>query len=638
MVGIEEVCIAGGAGNQISRGAQPIIKASRMGWLVWYAFCIFYMFIALAVVCDEFFVPALECFVDEFGISMDVAGATFMAAGGSMPELFTSVIATFKESEVGFVAIVGSAVFNVLFVIAVCAIFAKEVLELTWWPLFRDCIFYVIALLTVAFVFAVSSKNEIEWWEAVLLLLEYVVYCVFMKFNSKVKLWIEKQLHGTKEEVENMDDTQCVNVDQERFNVNFLRPSTFRTGILQLLTKNAYLHEIAGISAVTKIEGDLKETFKKLDKDNDGRIRPDELKELFELLGVEKDNVQIKTVIRRISRNGDEFITFENFKRWYISSEIRIEAEVGRVFEKMDKNQDGKLELEEVKQSLEALGHKPTKQEVQTLMCDIKDAHHADIDDKANMDMITFADFEAWYQSSMFYQAQQERNEQEEEEEGEERFDLSMPEDPTWCNMIWYVLTYPLCAILFCTLPDVRTERYRRNWKWAVAAFLLSLVWIGIFSNWLYECLVVVSNTLRIPIAVSAVTLLAGGTSCPDLISSYVVARNGQGDMAVSSSIGSNIFDVTVGLPLPWLIYTIAYGKPFSLGPQGSKGLGFSIILLVLMLAAVVGTIVCMKWRMTKGLGVAMLAFYIVYVVQYLLQKLPARCNADETGVFQAVF
>ncbi|CAK0906852.1 unnamed protein product, partial [Prorocentrum cordatum] len=45
-----------------------------------YVFVIVYMFLAIATVCDEFFVPALEAFVDEFGISMDVAGATFMAA------------------------------------------------------------------------------------------------------------------------------------------------------------------------------------------------------------------------------------------------------------------------------------------------------------------------------------------------------------------------------------------------------------------------------------------------------------------------------------------------------------------------------------------------------------------------------
>merc|ERR1712217_944508 len=110
-----------------------------------------------------------------------------------------------------------------------------------------------------------------------------------------------------------------------------------------------------------------------------------------------------------------------------------------------------------------------------------------------------------------------------------------------------------------------RGEKGQRNAKMAIVEFGLSLIWIGIFSNWLYECLVVVSNTFRIPVAVSAVTLLAGGTSVPDLLSSYVVARNGEGDMAVSSSIGSNIFDVTVGLPLPWLAYCIvqaAKGNP----------------------------------------------------------------------------
>merc|ERR1719197_2128721 len=104
----------------LTNPTDPKLKDSHMYMFPWYLFNVCYMFCALAIVCDEFFVPALEAFVDEFGISMDVAGATFMAAGGSMPELFTSLIATFQESVVGFAAIVGSAVFNVLFVIAVC--------------------------------------------------------------------------------------------------------------------------------------------------------------------------------------------------------------------------------------------------------------------------------------------------------------------------------------------------------------------------------------------------------------------------------------------------------------------------------------------------------------------------------------
>ena len=50
------------------------------------------MFAGIAIVCDDYFVPALEAIVEKLGLSDDVAGATFMAAGSSAPELFTSVI------------------------------------------------------------------------------------------------------------------------------------------------------------------------------------------------------------------------------------------------------------------------------------------------------------------------------------------------------------------------------------------------------------------------------------------------------------------------------------------------------------------------------------------------------------------
>ena len=106
--------------------------------------------------------------------------------------------------------------------------------------------------------------------------------------------------------------------------------------------------------------------------------------------------------------------------------------------------------------------------------------------------------------------------------------------------MAWYIYTYPLVAALYCTLPDVRHPKYARNWKMAVVAFSLLLIWIYMFSNMLYERIIVISNTLRIPPSVAGITVLAAGTSIPDLLSSYIVAKHGEGDMAVSSSVGSN--------------------------------------------------------------------------------------------------
>ena len=52
-----------------------------------------FMFYVLAVVCDYYFVPALERISQKWRMSSEFAGATLMAVGSSAPELFTSLFA-----------------------------------------------------------------------------------------------------------------------------------------------------------------------------------------------------------------------------------------------------------------------------------------------------------------------------------------------------------------------------------------------------------------------------------------------------------------------------------------------------------------------------------------------------------------
>lgn len=161
------------------------LEERRQGAVVLHIFGMLYMFISLAIVCDEFFVPALTVITEKLGISDDVAGATFMAAGGSAPELFTSVIGVFiSHSNVGIGTIVGSAVFNILFVIGMCALFSREILNLTWWPLFRDVSFYIMDLLMLIYFFL---DNYITYQESMALLGAYASYVLFMKFNANVE-------------------------------------------------------------------------------------------------------------------------------------------------------------------------------------------------------------------------------------------------------------------------------------------------------------------------------------------------------------------------------------------------------------------------------------------------------------------
>ncbi|XP_037808906.1 sodium/potassium/calcium exchanger Nckx30C-like isoform X2 [Lucilia sericata] len=175
------------------------------GAVVCHIIGVIYMFVALAIVCDEFFVPSLDVIIEKLGITDDVAGATFMAAGGSAPELFTSVIGVFVSfDDVGIGTIVGSAVFNILFVIGMCALFSKTVLTLTWWPLFRDCTFYSISLMVLIYFF---RDNLIYWWEALILFSIYCAYVTFMKWNVEVETCVKRVITKNKGNAANSSET-----------------------------------------------------------------------------------------------------------------------------------------------------------------------------------------------------------------------------------------------------------------------------------------------------------------------------------------------------------------------------------------------------------------------------------------------
>ena len=111
--------------------------------------------------------------------------------------------------------------------------------------------------------------------------------------------------------------------------------------------------------------------------------------------------------------------------------------------------------------------------------------------------------------------------------------------------------------------------------------------------------------TLGIPDTVMGITFLAAGTSVPDTIASVLVARNGYGDMAVSNSIGSNVFDIFLGLGLPWLLKTTI--RPMGAGPTVSLTKKIEIIFFKIVLGwdTEMGNVFCCKsifiqWSLSK--------------------------------------
>ncbi|XP_017156708.1 sodium/potassium/calcium exchanger 4 [Drosophila miranda] len=144
-----------------------------------------YLFILLAIVCDDYLVPSMERLCYTLRMTYDVAGATFLAAATSAPELFVAFIGTFiTEGDIGVGTIVGSSVFNVLGIATVCGIFTGVTAKLDWWPISRDTMWY---LASISLLGIVLIDSKVMWYEAAIMLSLYFIYLTTLIFDRKLQ-------------------------------------------------------------------------------------------------------------------------------------------------------------------------------------------------------------------------------------------------------------------------------------------------------------------------------------------------------------------------------------------------------------------------------------------------------------------
>uniref|UniRef100_A0A3P9B695 Solute carrier family 24 member 6a n=1 Tax=Maylandia zebra TaxID=106582 RepID=A0A3P9B695_9CICH len=413
------------------------VDQRRQGAVLLHVLCAIYMFHALAIVCDVYFVPSLEKVSENLQLSQDVAGATFMAAGSSAPELFTSLIAVFiTKGDVGVGTIVGSAVFNILVIIGICGIFAGQPIALSWWPLFRDAVFYILSIVVLILVRNLYST----------------------KLNSCV-------VAG--------QDSGVVMVDE-------------------LL--NSHPHQL------TLSEASLR------------------------LL---------------ITPHFPPFTCLRMAGRMVISE---VHCTLGET----------------------CGGGQPKEQE-------------------------------------------------EEEEEQEDQDEENVPFKPfvlpgkSRPHRKW-LLSWPVSVLLYCTIPDCNLPRWER---WYLLTFLSSTLWIAFFSYLMVWMVTIISYTFGIPDVIMGITFLAAGTSVPDCMASLIVARQGMGDMAVSNSIGSNIFDVLLGLGFPWALRTLIV----SYGSVVTPAVLCTSVSVLLLICKLVLCVHMNHWRLDRRLGVCLLLLYAVFLL-----------------------
>ncbi|XP_066408159.1 sodium/potassium/calcium exchanger 4 isoform X1 [Molothrus aeneus] len=468
-------------------------KERQQGGILLHIIAALYMFYALAIVCDDFFVPSLEKICEKLHLSEDVAGATFMAAGSSTPELFASVIGVFiTHGDVGVGTIVGSAVFNILCIVGVCGLFAGQVVCLTQWAVFRDSVYYTISVI-VLIVFIYDEK--IEWWESLVLIIMYSFYILIMKYNMRMQSFFTLKSKN----VGNGD------------------------------TVNNELEDVKGIQQYGK----------------NSVVMVDEI----------------------ICSSPPKYRFPEAGLRIMITNKFGPRTRM-RMASRLIINERQRL-IQSANGSSKALQNRRQENI-----------------ENGNIPV----------------------GNQEEENEQDSLTPFSVPEGKM--NKIKWLLTWPLIFVLFTTIPNCSKPRWERCF---MLTFVLSTLWIALFSYFMVWMVTVIGYTLGIPDVIMGITFLAAGTSVPDCMASLIVARQGLGDMAVSNTVGSNVFDILVGLGVPWGLQTMAidYGSTVKIN---SKGLVYSVALLLGSVALTVFGIHFNKWKLDRKLGIYVLLLYAIFL------------------------
>jgi len=138
-----------------------------------------------------------------------------------------------------------------------------------------------------------------------------------------------------------------------------------------------------------------------------------------------------------------------------------------------------------------------------------------------------------------------------EDEEEYEDYILSGPKGGPISKIMWFV-SLPLMVPMWITIPNPQDEKRK---KFFPIAFIVSIVWIAVFSYFMVWWATLAGETIGISDAVMGLTFLAAGTSVPDLITSVLVAKEGRMSrcLRLSGGISFSLGHITMRIGLSGL-------------------------------------------------------------------------------------
>lgn len=187
-----------------------------------------------------------------------------------------------------------------------------------------------------------------------------------------------------------------------------------------------------------------------------------------------------------------------------------------------------------------------------------------------------------------------------------------------WESIIIFSLTiiYTVFLILRETKEHQHIEDEKKNEKkkpwWLnlifVAVGLTGIIWGG---DLVVDNAVILAEKLHISEEIIGLTIVAIGTSLPELVTSIVAARKGENDIAVGNAIGSNIFNIILIL-----------GFCSILAPAVVTDSSLLDVIIALFSGIVVFVFAFKSYKINRWQGIVMVSLYALYLTFLVLREL----------------
>lgn len=165
----------------------------------------------------------------------------------------------------------------------------------------------------------------------------------------------------------------------------------------------------------------------------------------------------------------------------------------------------------------------------------------------------------------------------------------------------------------------------RRGWVWEAAFVVGGLALLILGARWLVESAVALAQAAGISELVIGLTVVAIGTSLPELATSVMASIRGQRDIAVGNVVGSNIFNILAVLGLSGLLAPNGISVPVA-------ALTFDLPVMIAVAIACL-PIFFTRHRIDRWEGAVFLGYFVAYIAYLLL----ASAQHDTLPQFSAV-